>query len=62
MSTSTPPRKCGVGRLVVKAPEPSPETLDETFLDLARRKLGLPSHTPREDVLRALAAHCSFVT
>jgi len=55
-------RKCSTTRLVRKAPEPPPETLDETFLDLARRKLGLAAHVPREEVLRALAAHCSFIT
>jgi len=28
----------------------------------ARRKLGLAAHVPREEVLRSLAAHCSFIT
>ena len=60
--TAVRDRKCSTTRLVTKSPEPPPETLDETFLDLARRKLGLPSHTPRAEVLRALAAHCSFVS
>ncbi|MBK6463146.1 MAG: hypothetical protein IPF92_19385 [Myxococcales bacterium] len=50
-------RKCGTTRLVKKSPEPSPDTLSPTLLELARRRLGLPSHATRSEIIAALNAH-----
>lgn len=58
--TAVRDRKCSTVRMVRKAPEPPPETNDETLLELARRRLGLPPHASRAEILRALNAH--FVT
>lgn len=58
--TAVRDHKCGTVRLVKKAPEAPAATDDATFLELARRRLGLPPHASRAEILRALNAH--FVT
>ena len=55
--TAVRDRKCSTVRMVRKAPEPSPDTLSPTLLELARRKLGLAPHATRAEILAALNAH-----